>query len=269
MLIAIDLDGTLLTPENIITPETVQALRKARDHGYRLILISARPPFGMAPYADQIDLKDYLIAYNGAFILNRQSGEVLLDRPLEADDTRTIVEIVRAHDAYTGYYVGHEWYVEKVCEEMHLEQRAQKKSPNIVQDLITQAPDRSHKCIILDLAEYHLLPVIYEDISSQLPHLNAHYSSPYSIEISSQSASKGAALEYFAGYIGMDEEGVLAVGDSHNDLSMLNYAGVGVAVGNAPDEVKGAADWIVAANDAGGIVELVERVLAAGPEEAG
>jgi hypothetical protein len=269
MLIAIDLDGTLLTPENTITPETVQALRKARDHGHRLILISARPPFGMAPYADQIDLKDYLIAYNGAFILNRKDGGVLLDRPLAADDTRTIVEIVRAHDAYTGYYVGQEWYVEKVCEEMRLEQRAQKQTPNIVEDLVTQAPDRAHKCIILDLAEDHQLPVIYEDITSQLPHLNAHYSSPYSIEISSQSASKGAALEFFAGYIGMDGDAVLAVGDGHNDLSMLNYAGVGVAVVNAPDEVKDAADWVVAANDAGGIVELVERVLAAGSEGKG
>jgi Cof subfamily protein (haloacid dehalogenase superfamily) len=214
----------------------------------------------MAPYTDQLGLDSHLIAYNGAFIVNG-GGDVLLDRPLSADDSRHVVQIVRRYGAYTGYYVGQEWYVEKVCEEMHLEHRAQRKPPHIVDDLITQAPDRAHKCIVIDLADDQRLAAIYEAICGALPHLNVHYSSSYSFEISDGSASKGAALEFYAGHRGIDPADIIAVGDGHNDISMLRYAGVGVAMGNAPDEVKAAADRVVAANDADGLVELVEWLL--------
>jgi len=260
MLLAIDLDGTLLTPEKTVTPGTVNALRTARERGHEVLLISARAPYSIASYADQIGLDGYVIAYNGAFIVNG-SGDVLLDRPLNADDSRRIVAIVREHDAYTGYYAGQQWYAEKVCEEMRLEERAQPTPPTIVDDLITQAPDRAHKCIVIDLADDQRLAAVYEAICDALPHLNVHYSSRYSFEISDGSASKGAALEFYAGHRGIDPADIVAVGDSHNDISMLRYAGVGVAMGNAPDEVKAAADRVVAANDADGLVELVERLL--------
>jgi Cof subfamily protein (haloacid dehalogenase superfamily) len=261
MLLAIDLDGTLLTPEKTVTPGTVHALRTAHERGHEVLLISARSPSSMGPYADQIGLDGYVIAYNGAFIVNRRTGRVLLDRPMSVDDTRRIVAIVREHDAYTGYYAGQQWYVEKVCEEMRLEERAQPTPPTIVDDLITQAPDRAHKCIVIDLADDQRLAATYEAICGALPHLNVHYSSNYSFEISDGSASKGAALEFYAGHRGIDPADIIAVGDGHNDMSMLRYAGVGVAMGNAPDEVKAAADRVVAANDADGLIELVEWLL--------
>ncbi len=260
-LLAIDLDGTLLTTQRRVSDANVEAISQARGMGVEVVPVSARPPFGMKAVIDRVGLNDFLVAYNGAYVAHQSSGEVLFHRPMAASDAATIVRLTRDHELYVGYYVGMQWYVERVCEEMHFEARGLNATPIIVADLINDAPPQPDKFIVIDLANTDRLERFYQATQSLTPHLNIHYSSSVSIEIGDRAASKGMALEFLSKRLGTPRDRVMAIGDSFNDLSMLEFAGVGIAVGNAPPEVQARADGVVASNDADGVAEAIRQYI--------
>lgn len=266
-LIAIDVDGTLLTPNNRVTEASIVAAQQACDQGLAIVLISGRPPFGVLPAARQLGLDGVLVAYNGAHIIDVANDEVLLNRTLSAGDACRAVEIIRRHGLYTGYYAGMNWLVEKVCDEMRLEQNALGRAPEVVSDLITAAPSRPNKLIVIEMEDGERLERGYRALRAALPGLNIHYSSPDSFEIVDGNASKADALAFLARRMGIEPEMVMAIGDSHNDVSMLSFAGLAVAMGNAPPGVKEAADWVVASNTEDGVAEAIQRLLRARSSE--
>jgi Cof subfamily protein (haloacid dehalogenase superfamily) len=267
-LIAVDVDGTLLTPDNRVTEASIAAAQQACDQGLAIVLISGRPPFGVLPAARRLGLSGVLIAYNGAYIIDCVNDEVLLNRTLSAENARRAVKIIRQHGLYTGYYAGMNWLVEKVCDEMRFEQNALGCAPKVVSDLITEAPSRPNKLIVIEKEVGERLERGYRALRAALPDVNIHYSSPDSFEVVDGNTSKADALAFLARRMGIEPEMVMAIGDSHNDLSMLSFAGLAVAMGNAPPEVKEAADWVVMSNTEDGVAEAIQRLLQArSPEE--
>ena len=170
-LIAIDLDGTLLNNAGQISSENRQAIQVALDRGLEVILVSARPPFGMDVFAHTLGLMGFMIAYNGGLVTTANADQIIRDCPMTQADTRAAVEIIRRHELYTGYYVGLEWYVEKQSEEMAWEGRALRRRARIV-DLMDSAPPHPHKLIVADLQDPRRLARGYADMQRSLPHLN-------------------------------------------------------------------------------------------------
>ena len=261
-MLAIDLDGTLLSSNHQVSEENIYAIQKAQDMGLSVVLVSARPPFGMNMVLDIIDFDGPLIAYNGAFVMDIQSGEVYIDQPISKSDTLLAIEVIRKNNLYVGYYAGMEWYVEKVCEEMHWERLSLKRYPHVT-DVTSPTVPEAHKMIVIDLRDIERLSNGYENLIGILPDLNIHYSGPHSFEVTHQKASKGRALEYIAFKMNISCDQMVAIGDSYNDLEMFSFAGTSVAMGNAPQPVRAAADWIVASNDDHGVAQAIDCVLKA------
>jgi Cof subfamily protein (haloacid dehalogenase superfamily) len=260
-LLAIDLDGTLLAPDKSLSAANLEAVHRARDAGVLVVLVSARPPFGIVPFSHRLGLDGAVIAYNGAFGIDVGREQVFLDRPLARRDGQGLVEVARRYDLYAGYYAAMEWFVERVCREMEWEAVSLKRRPKVVRDLTDNSLPRPHKLIVIELGEPQKLAECYSDIRAVLPHVNAHFSGEHALEISDQHASKGIALALLAESMGLDREQVAAIGDGENDLSMLQFAGVGVAVANAPVAVRDAADFVVASNEDSGVAEAIHRLL--------
>jgi Cof subfamily protein (haloacid dehalogenase superfamily) len=260
-LIAIDLDGTLMDSEKKISEANIEAAQRARQQGIYVVLVSARPPFGMSPAAERLGLDGVLIAYNGAYALKLSTRQVLIDRPMARADAHAVVHIFRRHDLYAGYYAADEWYVEKVCAEMEWEAQSLKRQPEIVPDLTVKGLPAPHKMILIDLQRSGRLHDCLNEIRKSLPHVNAHFSSEYGLEISDEHATKAGALAVIVDRMGLESGQVAAIGDGENDLSMLQYAGIGVAMGNAPSQVQVEADWVVTTNDHDGVAQAIDTIL--------
>jgi Cof subfamily protein (haloacid dehalogenase superfamily) len=259
-LIAADLDGTLLNSEGGLSQRNTDAVGTVQDLGIAFVLVSARPPFGMQWVVERLQLGGLMIAYNGALVIDTRLENVLIDRLMSAADTQAVIRIVREHALYTSYYSGMEWFVEQDCEEVAWEARAQKRWPKIT-DLAAPSTPRPHKLIVADLKDRNKLETGYREIKSRLPHLNVHYSGRWSFEVCDAKATKASALAFVADHMQIHHESIMAIGDNYNDLDMLDFAGLSVAVSNAPDEVRSAADWVAAANDEDGVAFAIERLL--------
>lgn len=260
-LVAIDLDGTLLSSDHQVSDENLAAIQEARRMGLCVILVSARPPFGMQMVLDKIELDEWLVAYNGAYLIDTRNGVVCLDIPISKPDVLTAIQVIRENELYVGYYAGLEWYVEKDCDEMHWERRSLKRFPHII-DLTEEAVPEAHKLIVADLKNHERLLRGYEQLKIALPDLNIHYSGPHSFEVTHRKASKGGALEYLSKTMKTLPEFFVAIGDNYNDLEMFAIAGLSIAMGNAPEAVQAKADWVVPSNDENGVSVAIYRLLA-------
>jgi len=264
-LLAIDLDGTLLISDNSVSDANVEAVALACQAGVEVLIVSARPPFGMDEASRWLGLDGIQIAYNGAYVVDRASGKVLLHHPMTAEEAKVMIQLLREHGLYVGYYCGMEWYVELECEEMRFEQRGLQGAPKVVTDLLSDAPPQPDKLIVIDLNRQDRLAAFYEAAHETMPGLNILYSSPGSIEIGSIDASKGLALAWIADHLGIPRREVMAIGDNFNDLSMFDIAGNAVGVGNAPEAIQARAGLVVASNDMDGVAETIHSWVLSRP----
>ncbi|MCD4671071.1 MAG: Cof-type HAD-IIB family hydrolase [Anaerolineaceae bacterium] len=261
-LIAIDLDGTLLADHYHISKKNIAAVRKATDNGVPVYLISGRATFGMEFAAEALGLTTPLIAYNGAFIFDPTNQEVVYSRSLQREMAKRAIEIFRQKDIYVGYYAGMNWYADKLCKEMRAEGKALNRNPEVVDNLVDAELPGPHKLIAIEFNDENKLQDAYKELRRTLLDLNAHFSETFALEIFDQQVSKAAALQYILNLQGLTVDNLLVIGDNFNDISMMQLAGVSVAVENAPEEVKTHADWIVPSNKDHGVAIAIERLFA-------
>jgi hypothetical protein len=264
-VIAVDLDGTLLSTELLVSEENRRAIQLAYRQGLQIVLVSARPPFGIQMILEDLELDGCLVAYNGAYVIDAHRGEVLVDQAIAKENTLKAIQIIREHELYVGYYAGFEWYVEKECAEMHWERRALKRFPHVV-DLTQPSLPEPHKLIVIDLEDNQRLLRVYRTMQGDLPDLNIHFSGQHAFEVTHQMATKGRALAFLAQKMNVPPESFAAIGDNYNDLEMFSFAGVSIAMGNSPSEVQSAADRVVASNDEHGVSQAIRWLLAKGGE---
>lgn len=261
-LIALDLDGTLTNDEKIITPHTMHSLMQAQRHGVRLCLASGRPPYGMRPLAEQLQLSEYggfLICYNGAHVEECATGRVLVEQQLDA----TFLQELREWQQKTGltlmtYHDSHIYTEQPENSYVHISCRNNKMEVVKVDNFATDAPRPINKCLMVGSPETvrqweTALQQAFEG------RLNILHSTPYFIECLPPRIDKGLALEALLPLIGVRREELMACGDSFNDIGMLQYAGIGVAMQNAEEEVKAFADHITSSNNDDGIAAALNH----------
>jgi Cof subfamily protein (haloacid dehalogenase superfamily) len=244
-LLAIDLDGTLLGHgASVISAANAEALRLAAAAGVEVVPISARAPFGIEyPLRDFIEYR-FLVAYNGALIYDRLSKTTLFDQPIRTGEAHQAIQLLLNHHLYISCYIGDAYYVRDNSWESQNETNAQGMAPLIEPDLLSLSQRGVHKLLTLDQNDPRRLQPFYDQAILQLEGVNIVYTSPYSVEMTHQEASKGAALSWLAQKLGFSTAQTMAVGDSFNDLSMFAVAGLSVAVGDAPVEVQRQVHWV-------------------------
>jgi len=264
-LLAIDLDGTLLNSRKEITATTSAILRTAgRAHGLRIVLSSARPPRTVLPFYTLLDLDTPMINYNGALVFEPSSNRVLMHRPIPLATARRIVAVARR--VFAGVLISAEvldrWYTDHI-DEAYVNAVGGRAEPARVAPVDEWLDTPVTKLLLLGPAGR--LAEIRRALLRELPHqVTLSHDEPELIQITHATVSKVQALREVAAELGVARQEVMAIGDNVNDVGMLRWAGIGVAMENGAPEAIAAADMITDHHDADGAAKAVRRVILEG-----
>ena len=249
-IIVLDLDGTLTNRDKVITPRTKKALMEAQARGKKVVLASGRPTQGVMPLAEELDLKAYggfILSYNGGRIMNCTTGEVVFSRELPVESNRTIIGLAEEHRVDILTYEDSRIITNNAeCPYGKLESRINSMEVVEKADLASYVDFPVPKFLMMDDGDY--LAMVYR-------------SEPFFLEILPRGIDKAQSLERLLEVSGLSREQMIACGDGYNDLSMIRYAGLGVAMENAVLPVRKAADHITASNNDDGVAMVVEQFL--------
>lgn len=266
-LVAADMDGTLIKNNQELTPRTVDAIRRIQARGIRFILNTGRSNSESELYYDKLKM-DCSIFANGTYILDLPAGTCPYNRPIDLDAARRIYEIYARFDCLI-FIQGDHWVytiegAQDVC----------RRLPEYIEGLATiDLPYRYEPDLREFLArrtdpveKFHVSFISHEEaekaynILKELP-FAVCWCGKYCVEVSNPEADKGLALKWLADRLGIAREEIMAIGDSDNDRTMLEYAGTAVAMGNAPDSLKEIADIIAPSNNDEGAAWVLETYL--------
>jgi Cof subfamily protein (haloacid dehalogenase superfamily) len=267
-LVAIDVDGTLVTSENKLSPGIAPLIRKTRARGIGVTLVSGRPKLKVMPLLKELGLTLPYIGSGGAYIADPSNNLVIFHCPLACEETTAVVELARAVKAPIISQEPDQLYYEGSLEE--LEQLIAISKIDITgvensQIEILRVDDVLQACaeptkINICSEPGHLLKIERKLRLLNLP-IYLTYSAPFSLEITRSGINKGEALKILATYLAIPLEHILVIGDSHNDISMFEIAGMAVAMSNAPEEVKAAADLVAPSNDEDGVAWVLRDLV--------
>jgi len=257
---AIDLDGTLINREGIILPDSKNVIQRAIDSGMKVTLATGRMYRPSVRFAQELGLSAPIICYQGALIQEPYSRNVLRHRPLSVPTAREVIKQVRQIGAHLYVYVDDEVYVEEITERGQLYAQRMGVELNLVKDLAGFLEKQPTVIVAWgEVAELdRLITCLDVDFGSNLLVTKAY---PTFCEIGHPSSGKGNAMEYLAKLLGIEQSQTVAIGNGPNDVSMLKWAGLGIVIGPAPEEVTAAADWIVDTEAGDSFAEAVEKLL--------
>lgn len=259
-LVALDMDDTLLNKQAVISPRNAEVIRRAVAQGVTVTIATGRMFRSARPFAEGLGLDVPLITYNGALIRGALSGETLLDRPIAADIAGEVLALFQDKGWYIQTYVDDALYVAEMNDKARYYEQLAKVSATVLGDDFysrLQAPSK-----MLAMAEPDQVTIMKQTLQARFgDRLYLAVSKPTYLEMVNPAVNKGTALAFLAERLGIGREEVMAVGDSFNDLDMIKYAGWGVAMGNAPDQVKQQAQAVVSANDNDGVAEAFEKFV--------
>lgn len=264
-LIALDLDGTLTNAEKKITPRTLSALLEAQLQGKRVILASGRPPYGIIPLAEELELEKYggfILSYNGGKLINWQTKETIFQQTLPNELLPIIYNCSKSSGFPVMTYIGKEIFTE-APDNKYVAHASfiNKMTIHGVSDFLHEIELPLNKCLIV--GEPDSLHQLELKMKEEYGHLMGIFrSQPFFIEVVPLHIDKAKTLDVLLKDLGFTRDNLIAVGDGWNDISMIEYAGLGVAMCNAQDEVKEKADYITTnSNEDDGVAEIVEKFL--------
>lgn len=261
-MLVLDIDGTLTNSRKEITAATREAIRDLLLRGYRVALASGRPTPGMRRYEKELELErygGYLLSFNGAHIMECRSGEVIYQKLLPFMLLPGFYRFAKEKGCGLITYLGEQVISafpmdEYVKIEAHINGLPVRHVENFVDFVDFSIP----KCLMT--APPERAEVFERELGERFGDVVSVYrSEPYFIEIMPRNVTKAAALERILEALAVKREEMVCCGDGFNDIAMIRYAGVGVAMGNAQPAVKEAADYVTSTNDEDGIVEVIRK----------
>ena len=263
-LIAMDLDGTLNNDQKIITEKTKAALMATQKRGIRLALASARPSPGLFKERDVLRLQDYngiLMSYNGGRIVDAATGKVLFETSMDLAQTKQVLRRLEALPVTPILDDGVQFYVAdkngyKVDYECKNNNMTCTEVGNLA-DFLSFAPVK-----ILMSVQPEELAEVQKQIADFLPEtLTVVQTAAFYLEVIPKVINKGQGIRDICAVLGIDPSEVISFGDAANDIPMLREAGMGVAMGNAAETVKAAANMVTLSNNEDGIAAALEKLL--------
>lgn len=261
-MLVLDLDDTLLRDDYSISDRNKQMLLKAQQQGVKVVLASGRPTPAMLRYADELNLAEYdsyMISFNGGVVTSMKNNEVLFETSLTRDEIHSLHDFSIENNVHIITYsdkgVISETHSEYIDVELKLTGIPHHKVPSFKSEVTSSAV----KCILLEHPDY--LKEVETKLKAERTDLSVARSKPFFLEVMPQGIDKAASIDRLARKLGIDQQEVIAVGNAGNDLTMVQYAGLGIWVDNVSDDLRHHADYIVASNENDGVAEVVERFI--------
>lgn len=291
-LIAIDIDGTLLKNDKTISASTIKAIKEARAKGIKIVLSTGRPIQGLEKYAKQLDIisnDDYGIACSGAFVQCLGTKEVVFESTLSYDDIQYLYSVAKQLKITLNILLQKEALI--LTPTLNITSQLESLLSGL--DMKVVDFDTLSKDIIINRAVYinenihfkeHLIGVVKRNnYKLTIPEISAGNDSLIldmdntpkelfnrftvlrpsfnTLEILSKGITKGTGIQLIAEKLGINKDEVICIGDSGNDIDMIKFAGLGVAMGNATTQIKEVADFITLSNEEDGVAHVINKFI--------
>ena len=258
----IDMDGTLLQSNHSVCDANKQAIQQLQEKGILVVIISARPLHGILPISKQVVTDSMpIVSLNGGYIVH--NNEVIFQSAISLPDTVTIHRELKSIELSSMYYSQMEWFAEIENDRVKKEQRITPVKIKIqpFHETITSWEKElagPNKILIAGDKEL-ILSIEKRLLELHKGQLNISKSQPGYLEVMSLEASKAKAIEFIIDKYGIDKKEIIAIGDNYNDKGMIEFAGMGIAMGNAPEEIKSVADYVTDTNNKDGVAKALHH----------
>lgn len=263
-VLVLDIDGTLTNSQKQISSATRQGIQNILKRGHKVILASGRPTPGMRRYEKELELEKYggyLLSFNGGRIVECRTGEIVYQRTLPLTIIPSLYVFAKDNGCGLLTYFG-----ERIIsafepdEYAQLESRINGMEIKVVENFKNYVDFDINKCLLT--APPEAAQVLEKQLQEKYKgQVSVYRSEPFFIEIMPKNVDKATSLDRMLETVGLTREDAICCGDGFNDISMIKYAGVGVAMGNAQPAVKEAADYITGTNDEDGLVQVIDDFI--------
>ena len=266
-MIGLDLDGTLLNTKKELTEYSRDILRRALDKGIIVLVATGRPYTGIPEELRNFQGIRYALTSNGARVLDTEKGGLLIEELLPIEDAVRALKVLQKYDTMPEIYFDGQGYADEVkMEQIHKYHHNPhmweyvRKSRVIVPDIMELAKQRAEDMDKVQglFADMNEREQAWQELMRD-EKLELVGSLKYNIEINAAGVNKGKSLVKLGELLGIRREEIMACGDGDNDVTMLREVGFSVAMGNAEETVKQAADYITETNDEDGAAKAIER----------
>lgn len=273
-VIIMDVDGTLTNGKKEITKKTKNALIKAQELGITLILASGRPTSGLMDFARELDMDKHdglLVSFNGSKVVDCQTNKVLFNETMSIEEGQAVLEHMKKFNVKPMIDKGNYMYVNNVFDNeilvngepfniIQYESRGGKFKLCEKDDLVAFADYPLNK--ILTAGDPDYLQENYKNMMEPFKDkLSCMFTAPFYFEFTAKGIDKAKALDTVLSPMGFKREEMIAFGDGHNDASMIEYVGIGVAMENAVDDLKSIANEVTLSNEEDGIAYTLSKYI--------
>jgi Cof subfamily protein (haloacid dehalogenase superfamily) len=262
-LVALDLDGTLVGEDLILRPRVRAAIAAARAAGVAVSIVTGRMFAAARPFAKQLALDGPIVCYQGAAIYDVASGAVLRETPVHQDVTHDVLQWAREHGVHAQCYADDRLYVDEINQFSRRYTALAQVEPVLVPSLRDAFATRpTIKIVMVDEPQRanEYLAALHALLGARAYLTRSH---PDFVEVVDPAVNKGEALRFVAAHDGVPLDATLAVGDSWNDVPLIDAAAIGVAMGSGPPELFAHADAVVGDVAHDGVAEAIEKYVLA------
>ena len=263
-LIVLDLDGTLTNSKKEITSRNREVLIRAQEEGVKLVLASGRPTYGIVPLANELRMNEfggYILSYNGGEIIDWKNRRMMYANVLPNEVVPLLHASSKKHQLTLLSY-DEEVIVTEHPDDIYVQKEAflNKMGVRQVADFLKEIHLPLAKCLIV--GEPDKLIIVESELSAELQgRINVFRSEPYFLELVPKGIDKAMSLDVLIKELGYSREELIAIGDGYNDLSMIQFAGMGIAMANAQEPVKKAANFVTLSNEEDGVAVAIEQFV--------
>lgn len=259
-LMAVDIDGTLLDSKGNLTEETRNAIKLGVEKGLVFTIATGRPIQGVEYLIEMLNLDLPFITYNGAMVVMGKSREVLYEQKLSAVDAKAVIELGNKFDATIIVWKDNALYINRIDEKSEKYKGISGVEPILIEDVDTVIKEGVTKIVWYD--EIEKIEIVEGEVGKYLgSNINYHTSRPYLLEFVDKNASKAIAMKKLGEHFDIKQSEMIAIGDGFNDLSMIEYAGLGVAMANSKAAIKEKANYITLSNDENGVAAVINKFV--------
>lgn len=267
-LIAIDVDGTLLDSRKQIRPAVKEALAKAACANIRLALCTGRSPREIEELSGRLPQISYGITANGAYVVDLRSGELVFSDTMGVEELQSVYRTLAGFDMMFEIFTERQVLADKRCL-ANPDHYGVGPLRQLVVSTRTGIGDLGGALMGGRIGEAGKINIFFPDSAARdragqmAEHLPFYMTSqePTNLEFTKKEVNKAQGLRKLAEKLGVRRECIMAIGDNNNDLPMIEYAGIGVAMANGLENVRRAADFVTASNEEDGVARAIERFV--------
>jgi len=260
-LIVFDLDDTLLNKEHKLSSKTISAIKSLKAKGKKITIATGRMFVSALPYVEELEIDLPVISYNGAYVCDPKSHEVIFHHAISTDLVQAIIKEAEQEGLHINLYYGDDFYVKERNKGVEIYEEIAGVKGKTIGKLSENYKGEATKILLIEKDQekkYHYLDYFKENYGDKL---EITESKEYFIEFTAKNVSKGEALEKLAKSLNIPQKKVIAVGNGFNDLTMIKWADLGIAVDNAPQHVKEKANLIAGHHDENGVADILGEIF--------